>query len=270
MKWITAQQLNDWSDSPDARMQFPALIASLIRASVQDISALRFPNGATGDMRGWDGHVVCDTGAGRVSTGDSYWELKTGKSAYADGLKEFDARSKAMAPADRATATYNFVASRTWNSDKKRPEDWVNECVGAGYGWKHIQCLDAIAVEDWLEQSPAVAAKFARFTLNTMPAAGARSTDEFWEDFRHSFDPALVEDVLLADRGDRAKGLLQALQAGTGITQFISDSPDEAIAFGVAAIRTAPIEIREWLEAHTIIVDDLEASRRPAQSSLGV
>ena len=53
--------------------------------------------------------------------------------------------------------------------------------------------------------------------------AGARRPQhgEFWEDFRHSFDPALVEDVLLADRGDRAKGLLQALQAGTGITQFI-------------------------------------------------
>jgi hypothetical protein len=261
MKWITAQQLNDWSDSPIARVEFPALVANLIRASVPDISALRFPNGATGDMRGWDGHVVCDATAGRVATGDSYWELKTGKTAYAEGLKEFEARSGAMSAEDRAQATYNFVTSRTWNSDKKRPEDWVNECAGKGFGWNDIRCLDAIAVEDWLEQSPAVAAKFARFTLKTMPAAGARSSEEFWEDFRHSFDPALVEDVLLADRGDRAKGLLQALQAGTGITQFVSDSPDEAIAFGVAAIRRAPIEIREWLEAHTIVVDNLEASR---------
>lgn len=261
MKWITAQQLNDWSDSPIARVEFPALVASLIRASVADISALRFPNGATGDMRGWDGHVVCDVAAGRVSAGDSFWELKTGKTAYAEGLKEFEARSKAMAPADRTQATYNFVTSRSWNSDKKRPEDWVDECAGKGYGWKEIRCLDAIAVEDWLEQSPPVAAKFARFTLNTMPAGGARSTEEFWEDFRHSFDPALAEEVLLADRGDRAKGLLQALQAGTGITQFISDSPDEAIAFGVAAIRSAPTEIREWLEAHAIVIDNLEASR---------
>ena len=261
MKWITAQELNDWSDSPIARVEFPALVASLIRASVRDISALRFPNGATGDMRGWDGHVVCDIAAGRVANGDTFWELKTGKTAYAEGLKEFDARSQAMSVEERGQATYNFVTSRTWNSDKKRPEDWVNDCIGKGYGWKEIRCLDAIAVEDWLEQSPAVAAKFARFTLNTMPARGARSTEEFWEDFRHSFDPALVEDVLLADRGDRAKGLLQALQAGTGITQFISDSPDEAIAFGVAAIRSAPVEIREWLEAHTVVVDDLEASR---------
>ena len=261
MKWITAQQLNDWSDSPQARTEFPALVASLIRASVPDISALRFPNGATGDMRGWDGHVVCDAGAGRVPTGDSYWELKTGKTAYAEGQKEFESRSEAMRPADRAKATYTFVASRTWNSDKKRPEDWVNDCNAKGYGWAEVRCLDAIAVEDWLEQSPAVAAKFARFTLNTMPAQGARSTDEFWEDFRHSFDPALVEDVLLVDRAERVKNLLQALQAGTGITQFISDSPDEAIAFGVAAIRSAPVEIREWLEAHTIVVDDVNASR---------
>lgn len=261
MKWITAQQLNDWSKTPIARQEFPALVASLVRASVPDISALRFPNGATGDMRGWDGHVVCDMDAGRVAAGHTYWELKTGERAYSEGLDEFVRRSNATDPADRAQGTYNFVTSRIWNSTTNRPEDWVNACVAKEFGWKAIRCLDAIAVEDWLDQSPAVAAKFARFTLNLMPARGARSTDEFWEEYCGMFDPALVEDVLLADRGSKAADIVQALQAGAGTTQLISDSPDEVIAFGVAAIRRAADDVRAWLEAHTIIVDDMDAGR---------
>ncbi len=261
MHWITARQLDTWSQSPIARAEFPALIAGLVRASVRAVSAFRFPSGATGDARGWDGHVVCDMEAGRVPAGDSYWELKTGDDAYAAGLAEFDRRSVATPQADRAEATYIFVSSRIWNSPTKRPEDWVAACVAKNQGWKEIRCLDAIALDDWLLECPPVAAKFARYTLKTLPPRGARSTDEFWEDFRGMFDPALVEDVLLAHRGNEVKDLLQALQRGNGITQFISDAPDEVIAFGVAAIRGAAVDVKEWLQAHSMIVDEIEAGR---------
>jgi len=261
MQWINAQQLNDWSRGPVARTEFPALIADLIRASVPDISGFRFPSRETGDARGWDGHVVCNDDAGRVPAGDSYWELKTGENAYTDGLTEFDRRSAATPAEQRAEATYIFVTSRIWNSSTRRPEDWKNACVAKNQGWKDVRCVDAIALQDWLLECPAVAARFARFTLKTMPPGGARSTDEFWEDYCTMFDPALVEDVVLADRDGKAKDLLQALQLGSGITQIVSDSPDEVIAFGVAAIRRADPKVREWLEAHTIIVDDKDAGR---------
>ena len=240
----------------------PALVGDLIRATAPDISSFRFPSRDTGNVRGWDGHLVSEAGGLNVPDGESYWEIKTSKDAWGEGLSDFRKRSSKPSEEERAAATFIFVSSRTWdtfNTDRKI-EDWVKLCRGE-YAWKNVLCLDAIALDGWLDKCPAVAANFASYTLGLQPQRGARSTDEFWDEFRHMFKPLLIEEVLLCDREREVAQLIEALLRPNGSTAFISDSAEEVIAFGVAAIRTAKPEIRAFLDARTIIVDDMDAAR---------
>ena len=52
--------------------------------------------------------------------------------------------------------------------EKKRKRD----------GWKEVVVIDSVMLQDWLEQCPAVAARFARYELGLMPklALGARKS----------------------------------------------------------------------------------------------
>jgi hypothetical protein len=262
MKWITASDLTTWSGKQDARADLPELVGDLIRATVDNLAAFRFPSGDAGNVRGFDGHLESDTGGFNVPQGVSYWELKTSEDAWGEGLKDFRKRSAQLAEDERAKATFVFVSSRIWDSSKsnRKIEDWIKICKAEEH-WKDVRCLDAVALEAWLDQCPAVAARFARKKIDLMPQRGARSTDEFWDEFRHMFRLPLVEEVLLADRERFSGKLIDAMMRRDGSTFLISDSADEVIAFGVAAIRTARSEVRAYLEARTIIVDDMDAGR---------
>jgi hypothetical protein len=262
MKWITASDLTTWSDRTDARTDLPELIGDLIRATADNIAAFRFPSGDAGNIRGFDGHLESDGGGFNVPPGVSYWELKTSRDVWGDGLNDFRKRSKQLTDQERAEATFIFVSSRIWDSSRsdRKIEDWIKKCKAEAV-WKDVHCLDAVALESWLDECPAVAARFASKKIGLKPQRGARSTDEFWDEFRHLFQLPLVEDVLLAGREKFSSRLIEALMRRDGTTSLISDSPDEVIAFGVAAIRTARPEIRTYLEARTVIIDDMEAGR---------
>jgi hypothetical protein len=225
-------------------------------------ASFRFPSGDAGNVRGFDGHLESDSGGFNVPQEVSFWEMKTSGDPWSEGLEDFRKRSKQVEENERAAATFVFVSSRIWDSSRsdRKIEDWITKCRSE-FSWKDVQCLDAVALESWLDQCPAVAARFARKKIGLMPQRGARSTDEFWDEFRHLFDPPLIEDVLLADREKFSSRLIDALMRRDGATFLVSDSPDEVTAFGVAAIRTAKPETRAYLEAHTIIVDDMDAGR---------
>ena len=58
VKWVTAQDLQRWADTIASRSDISQLVSDLIRASVTEISSIRFPTGDASQMRGWDGHLV--------------------------------------------------------------------------------------------------------------------------------------------------------------------------------------------------------------------
>jgi hypothetical protein len=55
--------LGAWAARTTSKALFPELIADLIRVSVDDIGAFRFPNGEKGYVRGFDGILQTDAGA---------------------------------------------------------------------------------------------------------------------------------------------------------------------------------------------------------------
>ncbi|HML30606.1 MAG TPA: hypothetical protein PKE16_17555, partial [Hyphomicrobium sp.] len=199
MRWISASQLGVWAASNSAKADLPRLVADLILASSPDVSAIRFPSGDKGQVRGLDGVLFAQTEGLNVPLGESIWELGVEADYRGKGLSDFTKRSKAIDLPTRQETTFVFVTPRTWNVSTESIETWVAARLKE-YEWKALRVIDAVALETWLEQSPATAAKHARYTLAVAPTAGAQSTDEFWEEFSGQFEKPIKEALLLAER----------------------------------------------------------------------
>jgi hypothetical protein len=263
LRWITALNLQTWAERLDARNVFPGMVADLIRASALDITKIRFPNGDKGQVRGFDGVLDAVGAQPYVPDGASIWEFGVSADAATKANSDFDKRTKEVDEAKRKETTFVFVTPRTWNNGIKKLQDWLDAKRKLGK-WKDVVYLDGSMVEDWLSRSPAVAARYARFELGLMPVTGARSTDEFWEEYSSRFGPQLVEQVLLAGREQQAECLIRRLSEGVSKLPYAADAPDEVVAFAVAAIRSASPAVRYFLEAKTIVVDTEEAARQVA------
>ena len=265
MKWITVTDLERWSGTLGARTELPGLVKDLIRASVRDIRAFRFPTGDSAQLPGWDGRLASPNEYLYVPGGDSVWEMGTPVDYLRKANEDYRKRSKNPGAVDPATTTFVFVTPRRWRGDPTI-EGWTNEKL-AERVWKDVRVIDGAVLEDWLEQCPAVAARVAREMLPVMPATGVQSTDEFWDDYAFRFNPALTEKVLLASRQDQAAQLVNQLAANSGAYMWQADSIEEVVAFAVAAIRSAEPDVRRFLEDRTLIVDTEEAAGQLAQKS---
>lgn len=263
MRWIKALNLEQWAETVTARTIFPGMVADLIRASAKDITSIRFPNGDKGQVRGFDGILDATGVLPYVPDGASIWEFGVSEGAAAKANREYKNRTKEVDEVKRKDTTFVFVSPRTWDNPKEKLADWM-AAKKKLCQWKDVVYLDGSMVEDWLAQCPAVAARYARYELKLLPAAGARSTEEFWDEYSARFEPPLVEQVLLAGREQQATALIQRLSEGVSKLPYAADSPDEVIAFAVAAIRCTDPAVRLFLEAKALIVDTEEAVRQVA------
>jgi hypothetical protein len=198
-----------------------------------------------------------------VPLGRSFWEFGTNVNYQSKAKGEFERVTGAVSESVQKETTYVFVSPRTWDSSNKRNkiEDFVDKRKSES-AWKEILFIDGAALETWLEHHPAVSALHARNTLRLYPVDGLRSTDEFWAEFAGKFGPPITEEVLLCERDEAAEKLVQDLLQATNAVALVADSPEEALAFAVAAIRKAKPEIRLFLEARTLVVDSSAAGRQ--------
>ncbi len=290
MRWIDTRHLDDWADRIDARSRLSELLGRLLRSSVNSAAALRFPSGDDSEIPGFDGVLRASPADGFerfVPEGDSVWEfgvdrvyLKKANSDYDErthpqnAKKGGQTRKSAPAPVDpatqidRSTTTFVFVTPRRWSRKGPTLDEWVRGKRAEGV-WADVRVIDGVLLADWLEQSTAVAARVAREIVGNYPSSGAVSTDEFWNEYSHEFEPALDADVVLAGRAQQATQLLQALSGGQQLLRWKGDFLIEPIAFAVAAIRRADPRLRRHLESRTLILDTKEAARQlSGQSNL--
>lgn len=263
MRWITATNLEQWADTLQARTVFPALIADLIRATASEIKGIRFPSGDKGQVRGFDGVLDATGVRPYVPDGPSIWEFGVTEGAAGKANGDYKKRTDEVDAGRRKETTFVFVTPRTWDNPKEKLADWVDTKRKLGE-WKSVDYIDGSMVEDWLARCPAVAARYSKYELKNMPEIGIRSTDDFWDEFSSRFAPSLAEEVLLAGRETQASTLVQRLNEGVSRLPYAADSPDEVLAFAVAAIRRAEPSVRLFLEAKTLIVDTEDAARRLA------
>lgn len=266
MKWITALDLSRWADTTGARTALSELVSALIRATAPDIRSFRFPTGDSAQIPGYDGRLSARGVEPYVADGESVWEFGVGTQYLDKANEDFQRRTNAPGDIVKSETTFVFVTPRTWAIAGRSIEDWCREKKSQS-DWKDVKVIDGVGLEDWLAQRHAVAARAARTILGIMPAMGARSIDEFWDEYAWRFRPPLIKDVLLCEREEQAKQLIGQLSGEPRDIVVRGDSPDEVIAFVIAAIRSAEPEVQKFLEARTLILDTDEAARRVNQQS---
>lgn len=258
MKWITIDQLDLWAHSLQARADLPELVADLLRASAETINSLRFPSGGKGQVRGFDGWLEADGVPPWVPDGKSVWEFGVSGATNAKLTKDYDKRTREVSAADRADLTLVLITPFTWDDGNLKVQNWLAD-KRALKDWKDVQLLEGIQIVDWLEAKPGVAARWAR-KIGAMPA-DVRSTDQYWEEYVLGFEMPITEGVVLCGREKNADRLIDGLVGPNGPVAFVADSPEEVVAFAVAAIRNADPATRLFLEARTLVVDTAEAGR---------
>jgi hypothetical protein len=259
MKWVTATDLEQWAATLIARADLSSLVGDLIRASAEEITHYRFPAGDQSQHRGFDGVLEAKERPPYIPGGRSIWEFSVQKETIRKLNSDFTTRTSEEDAEVRRNTTYVGVSPHSWNY-RTKIDDWIRK-KNSERGWKEVKYLDGVQLAEWLQLHPAVAARFARTYLPGYRDLGAESTDDFWEFYARQFKPPLTEEVLLCDRHDDAERLIHQLMGGAGINELLADSPDEALAFAVAAIRKAPPAKRGFIEARTLIVETEEAAR---------
>ena len=260
MKWISALELGQWADRVPARVAFPELIRDLIIASAGDISEIRFPSGDKGQVRGFDGWLEAAGAPPYVPAGLSIWEFGVSANPGTKFAKDYDTRVRDIDAVKRKDITFVFASPRTWDSPQQKLPDFV-DAYRRKRDFRDVHYIDGVQLEEWLQRCGAVGARHARDILGRLPQTGARSTDEFWEEYRRRFRPPLTEDVVLCARGVEADQIVAHLLGKPGALVYVADGPDEVSAVAVAAIRKSQPDSRSFLEARTLIVDNEEAGR---------
>jgi len=225
---------------------------------------MRFPSGDKSQIHGFDGHLVA-AGVRFTQDGESFWELGTAQGFVTKANNDIKDRSEQTPSDRRATASFVFATPRTWNESGENELQKWRERKRLEFGWKEVVVVDGVMMEDWLELCPAVAARYARREFGSAPKLGARSTEEFWNEYASRFRLPLTEQVVLCQRERASNELLKHLRSGPAPLVLRADSPDEAIAFAIATIRTADADVRQFLEARTIVLDTDDAARELAE-----
>jgi len=259
MQWIDENALETWASRMNARDMLMAMLADLIRMTINDASRFRFPSGEVSQLRGWDGDLETADAKSFVPAGKSKWEFGTGPGAP-KANSDYTKRTEQTPVPEMAENTLVLVNLGCWDTPTKKIPEWENDRRQEGK-WKDIKYLDGVSLVQWLKEHPAIAARYARNVLGTAPQEGALSTDEYWEEFSTQFKPQLTEKLVIADRQPEADELIAKLRGPADSFMLGAESSEEVIAFAVAAIRRAEPAVRELLESRTLIVRTQTAAR---------
>lgn len=237
MQWIDEKALETWAERKNARDLLMDMLADLIRVTVADTTRFRFPGGEVSELRGWDGDLETAEAKSYVPAGKSKWEFGTGPGA-AKASSDYEKRTQQTLPGEMAANTLVLVNLGSWDTPKKKIPEWEEDRRNEGK-WKDVKYIDGVQLVHWLDQHPAIAARYARKVLGTAPKEAALSTDEYWEEFSTQFKPQLSEKLVIADRQRDADDLIAKLSGPAESIMLGADTSEEVIAFAVAAIRSA-------------------------------
>lgn len=267
MQWIDEKDLATWAKRTDARALLIDMVADLIRATIKDANRyrFRFPGGDVGQIRGWDGDLETSEAVGFVPAGKSKWEFGAGAGA-AKASNDYKKRTDAATTEFMAENALVLVNLEAWDTPREKLTEWEDERTAEGK-WRQVKYIDAVTLVHWLDDNPAVAAKYARDVLGSAPKEGALSTDEYWDEFSSQFSPSLSEKVVIGDRQKAADDLIARLLGPAGTILIGAETAEEVVAFAVAAIRSAEAEKRGLLESRTLIVRTEPAARELSRRS---
>jgi hypothetical protein len=262
MRWVTATHLEQWADTRSSQAELSEVISDLIRATAPTISSFRFPTGDSAQIPGYDGRLISTGVVPYIPDQESVWEFGTSQDYVSKANEDYKTRTENPRTVIPNQTAFVFVTPRRWRRNDMPIDKWIGEKAAENV-WREIRVIDGIALEEWLADQSAAGLRLAR-RIGVAPPEGAQSTDQFWEEYSSRFDPILTEKMLLAGREQQAKEMVRQLRDEAFRHVWQADSPEEVIAFAIAAIRNSEHEDRKYLEARTVVVSTEEAARNLA------
>ncbi len=199
---ITAEDLDRWAGTPEARSEFPALLRRLLLHGGGRLCRLEMPSGSGTGLPGWDGVVEAAQGTEWIPEGASRWELSCEQDVAGKAGRDFKKRTNETSPEERAGLAFVFATPRKWSAKAK----WLEEAKG--HGWREVRAYDAHALVQWLEAAPAVALWLAEQLGKAGP--GLETVDRFFDRWSHGSDPAITARALATGRSRAPRSLKQA------------------------------------------------------------
>jgi len=235
MKWITANDLNNWvkTQSKDAQQFMPELVEKLIYAIVKNhhsITQMRIPVGDKTYLHGYDGVVDSSEIIYFVGAGISVWEIGTNDDPKAKAEQDFNNRIKKEGWIDKKKAIFVFVTPLTWNG----AIEWADEKRKLGI-WKYVCVFTDVELEHWLEQCPSVALWLAS-KLKRIDGGNVFDIETYWKNWSSQGSITIPLKMLLGGRDNEVAKIGQAFDFEHPKTILISSlSNNESLAFAVAA-----------------------------------
>jgi hypothetical protein len=232
---VTTKQIAEWAATAPAQGQLPRLVRRLIHATATT-TQVAMPAGDSISAPGFDGELHSEVGNAWVPQGHSYWELSCQRDVGAKANLDYAKRVEQFDKSYRRTRTYVAVTGRKW----PRKAKWLTEKL-ACQEWLSVRAYDADDLEQWLEQSPAVALAFGEELGLT--GYGVTSLFKHYQMWSSQCKPSILSSAVLAGRAQHAQRILEGCravsdQSGTVSIPIKSDSVEEAVAFVEAALLT--------------------------------
>lgn len=258
--FVTAQDLQTWSQSIDASLLLPLVVRRLVYATTPDLRHYDFPAGEGIRETGLDGITTADAGTVFVPSGAAAWELSVEKSVGAKANKDYESRTANPLELNPAETAFVFVTARAWRNKRR----WAAEKTGDGI-WREVRAYDAHNLEQWLDLAPGVALWLSEHLGKA--AIGARDVRTFFDEWSRATEPSLTPSFLLAGRSEVAGEIQERVKQRSGILSVQAESRSEATVVVAAALSTLPEDEGERALSRTIVVEDVNAWRRLSRST---
>jgi transcriptional regulator with XRE-family HTH domain len=255
LRWLSAEDLDEWADRQDGASTLPRLISSLIQAHQGASTEMRFPSDESTRYPGWDGWTRAGQASTYVPEGEAGWEFGSQRSQIAQKAQaDYIKRTEQPAPLNPASATFIFVTPRRWPSKG----EWARERRLQG-PWRDVRVYDADDLVHWIEQTPAVGQWLATRIGKRPP--GTRQVDEIWEEWSRATQWPLTEELVLSDRDEDTAQLLRWLRSRPSVLSLQAASAEEVIAFFHATLGLLPDNISQQYRARTLVATNPGAAR---------
>jgi hypothetical protein len=261
-KWITAQDLDRWAGTPQAKVMLPDLLRRLVFATVPrgQLQKIDFPAGAETQRPGYDGTTVTREGTVFVPKGVGFWELgcevgnPKGKAQrdYDLRIKEYQERLARGETENLREATFVAVTAVDWQKAK----EWTEERMKDGH-FGAVLAYDSNTLEHWIQDAPAVGLWLAQEIHGKRD--GVTDISTHWESVQATLRRPLPAKVLLVNRESIGNAFDEWLKQSGGELAVKAPSAAEVLAVFCAWVQTLPAERQDEISSRVIIVESRES-----------
>jgi len=223
MPIVKIEHLDQFSKDAHGPSSFGVLMRYLLWARFgKDIKKHSFLALSANNLRGFDGEVLFQNNE------KSVWELSTKEHALEKIQEDLKSSFDKPLPSGWHPSETVYTACTLRKLQDKIALKEKLQKINNGF-WHDIHIVDAVTIEQWIEQCPAVEA-WCAYTLGIGNGRFGRSLGQYWHEWSFSTAPAMSEALVLAGRRKEDFPIAAESISANAITLLV-DEPAEGVAY---------------------------------------